>query len=222
MGETEHPNILLFEAAEGSLGILSQIARSPDAFLEVVRDAYHLCWFEDGQDVHPDAPNSPVASYDDLLSYYNQRDHGKINRFEIQEALELLLHCRILLPPPAPFRSIEHQQESLLEESDPNSKLEERFIRYLHQHRLRMPDKSQVQMSAINGLYIQPDFVYEPNVAIFVDGSVHDRPEVKADDDLKRKALRHAGWQVLVWRYDEPLEDFVRRRPDIFHPISTS
>jgi very-short-patch-repair endonuclease len=85
-----------------------------------------------------------------------------------------------------------------------------------------MPDQTQVKMSNINGLYIEADFVYEPNIAIFVDGSVHDKPEVKADDAVKRKALRNAGWQVLVWRYDQPLEDFIQKRPDIFYKVKSS
>jgi len=221
MGETEHPNILLFEAAEGSLGILSQLARDPQAFMEIVKEAYKVCWFEKGEDVHPLAPNAPVASYDDLLSYYNQRDHDKINRFDIKEALELLLHCRIVLPPKAIYQSLEHQQAVLVAESDLNSRLEQKFIHYLHQNGLRMPDQTQVMMSQVNGLYIQPDFVYEPNVAIFVDGSVHDKPDVRADDEVKRKALRNAGWQVLVWRYDEPIEAFIQKRPDIFHKVKS-
>jgi len=189
--------------------------------MEIVKEAYKVCWFEKGEDVHPLAPNAPVASYDDLLSYYNQRDHDKINRFDIKEALELLLHCRIVLPPKAIYQSLEHQQAVLVAESDPNSTLEQKFIHYLHQNGLRMPDQTQVMMSQVNGLYIQPDFVYEPNVAIFVDGSVHDKPDVRADDEVKRKALRNAGWQVLVWRYDEPIEDFIQKRPDIFHKVKS-
>ena len=221
MGETEHPNILLFEAAEGSLGILSQLARDPNAFMEIVKEAYKVCWFENGEDVHPFAPNAPVASYDDLLSYYNQRDHDKINRFDIKEALELLLHCRIVLPPKAIYQNLEHQKEVLVNESDVNSTLEQKFIQHLHKNALRMPDQTQVMMSNVNGLYIQPDFVYEPNIAIFVDGSVHDKSDVRADDEIKRKALRNAGWQVLVWRYDEPIETFVQKRPDIFHKVKS-
>ncbi len=221
MGETERPNILLFEAAEGSLGILSQIARDPDAFLNLVKEAYKVCWFDNGADVHPQAPEAPVASYDDLLSYYNQRDHDRINRFQIKEALELLLACRIVLPPKATYKNLEDQKERLVQESDKSSTLEQKFVQYLHQNGLRMPDQTQVMMSNVNGLYIQPDFVYEPNVAIFVDGSVHDKPEVKVDDENKRKALRNAGWQVLVWRYDEPIETFVQKRPDIFHKVKS-
>jgi very-short-patch-repair endonuclease len=222
MGETERPNILLFEAAEGSLGILSQIARDPQAFLKIVREAYKVSWFENGNDVHPQAPEAPVASYDDLLSYYNQRDHDKINRFHIKEALEFLMDCRIEFPPKATYRDLEHQHDALVAESDQNSTLEQKFVHFLHKQGLRMPDQTQVKMSNINGLYIEADFVYEPNIAIFVDGSVHDKPEVKADDAVKRKALRNAGWQVLVWRYDQPLEDFIQKRPDIFYKVKSS
>jgi superfamily II DNA/RNA helicase len=222
MGETERPNILLFEAAEGSLGILSQLARDPEAFPNIVKEAYKVCWFENGVDVHPQIPNAPVASYDDLLSYYNQRDHDRINRFHIKEALELLMDCHIQFPPKPVYASLDQQKEMLVQESDPNSTLEQQFIRYLHKNNIRMPDSTQTQMSGINGLYIQPDFIYEPNVAIFIDGSVHDKEDVKEADVVKRKALRNAGWQVLVWRFDEPIESFIQKRPDIFYKVKSS
>jgi very-short-patch-repair endonuclease len=59
-------------------------------------------------------------------------------------------------------------------------------------------------------------------VAIFIDGSVHDKEDVKEADVVKRKALRNAGWQVLVWRFDEPIESFIQKRPDIFYKVKSS
>lgn len=68
IGEPEAPNILIYEASEGSLGILSQFVDDIEVFHEVIKQAITLCRFDD---VNYKAP----ASYDDLLSYYNQRDH---------------------------------------------------------------------------------------------------------------------------------------------------
>ena len=64
IGDSASPNILLYEAAEGSLGILSRFVEDITAFQAVVVQAQELCRFDD-----PDYKGP--ASYDDLLSYYN-------------------------------------------------------------------------------------------------------------------------------------------------------
>ena len=86
VGDPEAPNILLYEAAEGSLGILSQFVEDINVFHEVVEQAIKLCRYDDPEYKGP-------ASYDDLLSYYNQRDHKIIDRHLIKDALEKLLIC---------------------------------------------------------------------------------------------------------------------------------
>jgi very-short-patch-repair endonuclease len=69
--------------------------------------------------------------------------------------------------------------------------------------------------------YVQPDFIYEKDRAlIFVDGGVHKKSVVKADDDKKRKAIELAGFDVLVWDYtSEQIDSFVSRRQDIFRKV---
>ena len=87
VGDASAPNILLYEAAEGSLGILSRFVEDIGAFHAVVVRAQELCRFDD-----PDYKGP--ASYDDLLSYYNQRDHQIIDRHLIQDALAKLAVCQ--------------------------------------------------------------------------------------------------------------------------------
>ena len=88
VGDPAAPNILLFEAAEGSLGILSQFVENIEVFQRVVAEAVKLCRFDDPDYKEP-------ASYDDLLSYYNQRDHKIIDRHLIEDALRKLGICSI-------------------------------------------------------------------------------------------------------------------------------
>lgn len=209
VGSPAAPNILLYEAAEGSLGILSRFADDPAVLHAVVARAKEICRYEDEN-------YKAKASYDDLLSYYNQRDHRIINRFEIREALEKLLACTIEVQSNQNYANYDEHYQSLLTAIDPNSRLERDFIEFLYERGLRLPDSAQKQTP---GVYSQPDFYYEPRIWVFVDGSVHDRPEVKADDQKKRAELLARGEELLVYTYKDDLAAIVAKRPDIFRKV---
>ena len=72
----------------------------------------------------------------------------------------------------------------------------------LYQQGIKLPDSAQELISEVN---LKPDFVYKTTkTAIFCDGSVHDHPEKKEKDRIERENLKYsAGYQVLVFRYDE-------------------
>ena len=209
VGDAESPNILIYEAAEGSLGILSRLADEPGALKAVVRRAQSICRFED-----PDY--KAKASYDDLLSYYNQRDHLVVDRFSIQDALEKLLTASVEVQSNSNYADYDAHYKSLLPFLDPNSTLERTFLDHLYHNNLRLPDTAQKQTP---GVYSQPDFYYEPRIWVFVDGSVHDRPEVAAEDRKKRGALMAQGDEVIVYRYDQNLGQLLASRPDIFRKV---
>ena len=99
---------------------------------------------------------------------------------------------------------------------DPNSTLERTFLDHLYHNNFRLPDTAQKQTP---GVYSQPDFHYEPRIWVFVDGSVHDRPEVAAEDRKKRGALMAQGDEVIVYRYDQNLGQLLASRPDIFRKV---
>jgi hypothetical protein len=209
VGNMAAPNILIYEAAEGSLGILSRFADDPGVLHRIVRQAQKICRFDD-------LDYKAKASYDDLLSYQNQRDHKTLDRFEIKDALEKLLTCSVEVQTNTDYKSYDDHYRTLLPALDPNSALERTVLDYLHEHGLRLPDSAQKQTP---GVYSQPDFFYRPDTWVFIDGSVHDKPEVKADDAKKRGELRAQGMEVLVYRYDDDLASFVASRPDIFSKV---
>ena len=71
--------------------------------------------------------------------------------------------------------------------------------------------------------YISIDFVYNTEngpTLIFCDGSVHDDETVRQGDDHKRKLLKDAGYDIIVWHYTEPIENLVARRKDIFRKVN--
>lgn len=214
MGQADNPNLFIYESAEGSLGVISQIAEKADIFREIVAKAYSICHFENGEDKHPKG-RLHHASYDDLLDYYNQYRHEEINRHEIKAALELLLASTFDIQKK---RTHEEQFNYLSNRYDESSKMEKQFLDYLRKHKLQLPDQAQKNMSEL-GCFVSADFFYEPNICIFCDGSVHDSDEIIQQDKEKRECLERHGYKVLAWHYKSPLEEFVKSHSNIFKPV---
>ena len=209
IGDPEAPNILLYEAAEGSLGILSQFVERVDAFQRVIEQAIAVCRFDDEGYKGP-------ASYDDLLSYYNQRYHKIIDRHLIQDALEKLRICNVEIQSNQSFSSYDEHYQTLLRGIDPTSSTERKFLDHLYQHGLRLPDAAQ---KTVEGIYVRPDFYYEPRIWVFCDGTPHDQPAVMEDDEAKRQAILALGHEVWVYYYKDNLAEKVAERPDIFRKV---
>ncbi len=209
IGEPTRPNMLYYEAAEGSLGVLCQIAEQAGPWRRVVEEAWKVCQFDTD-------PNASKASYDNLLDYYNRRQHPRLNRWVIKDALEKLAACTFESVNSPPYADYDDHFEKLVKQSDPNSSTEHKFLAHLHTHGLRLPDAAQKSFS---GIYVQPDYFYEPNVWIFCDGTPHDESRVREDDHSKRQAIINAGGEVVVWHYADSLEDLVKQRSDIFRRV---
>jgi len=208
MGDPENPNIFLYEASEGSLGILSQFVEDTAIFKATIKEAISLLQFD-----NPDYKDP--ASYNDLLSYYNQRDHADIDRFLIKDALEKLKVCDIEILGSGK-KSYEDQYGLLLRTMDPNSDTEKKFLSYLYKNNLKLPDSAQKR---VKGIYTQPDFFYKPDFWVYCDGTPHDKFDVQKDDKKKRDAIRNKGDQVFVYYYQDDLEKIISDRPDIFKKV---
>lgn len=213
MGDNEHPNIMFYESSEGSLGILSQLVQYPKYMKQLFKSAYEIIHYDlnTKKDKRPDLPK---ATYDDLLSYYNQTYHDQLDRHCIKDPLEYLMDCRI--EDMYGDNDRESQYQHLLNTYDKNSQIELAFIQYLYTNEYALPDRAQVNLS---DYYISADFVYQLSsgpVLIFCDGSVHDDTRQKEEDSHKRTLLRDAGFDVIEWHYKEPLTSLVKRRKDVF------
>lgn len=215
MGEEEAPNMLIYEAAEGSLGVLSQLVDNPAIYNAIMQEAYNVCFFKNGIE---ETGEVLPATYDDLLSYYNQYYHLQIDRNLVRDALRNLKESSIELLSNKSFSSYDEQYQFLQKSRDPNSSTEDKFLKLLYQKGIKLPDEAQPK---VDEMYVRPDFYYRPNVYIFCDGTPHDNPDTKMDDLKKRSALKVAGYQVLSWYYKDSLEDFILKRPDIFKSVKS-
>ena len=135
---------------------------------------------------------------------------------DIRSALETLRSCRVELSAPGSGESYEQQYQRLLRERDVNSATERKFLDYLYQRGLRLPDKAQHR---VDGIYVQPDFFCEPDVWVFCDGTPHDDPQIREKDRQKRQAIKNRGDQVWVYYYRDDLAEQIARRPDIFRKV---
>ena len=208
MGDPAEPNIFLYEAAEGSLGILSLFVKDRSKFKEVISEAIDLLQYDDQEYKEP-------ASYNDLLSYYNQRDHAIIDRFLIKDSLNKLKVCTLEILDDNK-KSYDEQYQALSRAIDPNSDTEKKFLNFLFNNCYKLPDSAQ---KTVEGIYVKPDFYYAPDFWIFCDGTPHDDPSIKADDKKKRDAIRNKGHQVFEYYYMDDLKSIISKRPDIFKKV---
>lgn len=216
MGEGATPNILIYENAEGSLGVLSRFVHEPEAYRDVVQRAYDIC-FNKPELTQDEINELSPADYSNLLNYYNQPYHQQIDIRLIYRTLKLMQEAKVELHHAGQTLSYDEQYAALEAARDHNSATEYEFLKYLHDHHLRLPDKAQPMFT--DEYYVQPDFMYGDRIVVFCDGTPHDRPEVQQDDKKKREALEDAGYAVLVWHYATPLADFIGKYPDIFTPV---
>lgn len=213
MGTTDWPNMMIYEASEGSLGVLSQLAEDVGKFQEVIKEAYSICHFENGEDLDPE--HKP-ATYQDLLSYYNQRYHQEINRHLIKEQLEKLIGCSMEVGS-SRFSSYEEQYQHIKNNIDPNSVTEVKFLDYLYHNGYKLPDEAQYNVPQI---YVKPDFFYsETKTCVFCDGTPHDENKVKEHDKEIREKLINKGYDIFVYYYKDSLEEIIKSRPDIFKKV---
>lgn len=218
VGNPESPNMLIYEASQGSLGILSVLASEPLQLRDLFTTAYRCMHFDPlTREETEIGKQLPKATYQDLLSYYNQRQHAILDRHGIKEALEVLMDCDVQKEQGGKDR--EAQMKMLLAQYDKQSSTELKFLRYLYDHCLALPDRAQVNVPEF---YVSVDFVYDTPagpVLVFCDGSVHDEQQVKDNDYHKRELLRNHGYDVIEWHYSKPLAALVAQRKDVFRKV---
>lgn len=192
-------NYLLFwEASEGGAGVLSRILENPKAFQRLADTALEISHFQ--QEGQPEQEGCARACYKCLLSYSNQFDHPLLDRYLVRTFLEQL-QTSTLQRHQEDLSRDEHYQK-LRSQIDPNSPLEADVLDELYQRGIKLPDTAQ---ELIPEAQCKPDFLYKKaKVAVFCDGSVHDRTEQRQKDQAKRDDLEYnTRYHVFVLRHDE-------------------
>jgi hypothetical protein len=194
--------MLFMESAEGGAGVLRLMQADPSALAKAAATALEICHFApDGTDRGgPQPPERQCAygCYECLLTYGNQPHHGLINRHLARDLLLRFAAGRA--QPTGQGESRTEQLARLVAGSE--TTLEQRFVTWLKERGLRLPDESQV---LVTEALAKPDFVYRlpgANVAVFVDGPVHDYPLISQRDRDAEQRLFDAGWDVVRFPHD--------------------
>jgi len=211
MGDGDWQSLVLWEAAEGGLGVLRLLIEDPAHLNNVARAALEVTHFDPvtGVDLRPQGSILPCARacYDCLLSYTNQPHHLILNRHLVRDLLIELSKSRIQITTTPRNRDAHFQW--LMEQVDERSTLEKELLEILLREGIRLPEHAQWR--PVPNIACTPDFFYEPNVSIFCDGPAHDTPTQQEVDKKLRAQLEERGYQVLVITYREPIIDQVKR-----------
>jgi hypothetical protein len=99
-----------------------------------------------------------------------------------------------------------------------DSSLERQFLQWLDDGGYRLPDRAQVTVDAARA---RPDLVFDlpsGQVAVFVDGPVHDSPHQAERDAAAQERLRDLGWSALRVRYDDDWNTHVSKYETVYGP----
>ena len=160
-----------------------------------------------------------AACYDCLMSYGNQLDHEMLDRKlpEVVGFLADLKQARVESSPTPASRG-DHLSRLLCK---CESELERQWLSFMNDLDLRLPSDAQV---LIDEAATRVDFYYAidggPEVAVYVDGPVHDMFDKKRTDAAQEEALRNMGIMTVRFRYDRDWDEVVREYSGIFGKAS--
>lgn len=214
---------LFVESAEGGAGVLRRLVDEPDALAHAARTALEVAHFapvtgEDQGRPEGSTERCERGCYDCLLSYANQYVHTLIDRHLVRD--RLLALARSWTVRSAGGRGRAEQGEWLDRVSDTD--FERSFVDWLKQHDYRLPDEGQTLVEEAGA---RPDFVYRlasGNVAVFVDGPIHDAGRQRERDSEVEADLRDLGWNVVRFRYDGDWDEVARSYPSVFGATASS
>jgi very-short-patch-repair endonuclease len=206
--------MLFTEAAEGGAGVLRQLQADPKKLAKAARTALAICHMDtDGVDTDKACAR---GCYDCLLTYGNQFHHQLIDRRLIRNLLLRLADSETLTTGQGMSRT--DQMAALSFQSD--TALEQRFLTWLKDHGYRMPDEAQTLVAEASA---KPDFVYRlagAQVAVFVDGPVHEDERIAQRDAEAEERLEDAGWDIVRVPHDADWKVIMDRHESFFGPGS--
>ncbi|GIV95664.1 MAG: RNA helicase [Herpetosiphonaceae bacterium] len=204
IGMDDLRRVMLWEAAEGGVGVLSRLVEESTALRQVAAAALEICHIDphSGDEMPKEARDCSHACYRCLLSYTNQPDHPLLKRQVVRDLLLQLVHCHVQAA-----TTERSDYESLLAEA--GSPFAREVLAHLRATGRRLPDRARV---ALADRATQPDFYYADHAACVFCADPQSLERLQA----LRYDLEDAGYRVVVLRQDEDLESQLQRWQEIF------
>jgi superfamily II DNA/RNA helicase/very-short-patch-repair endonuclease len=216
----ERNAILFYESAEGGAGVLTRLASDKTAFKKVALKALEICHFEsksgtwsNHQNLQNSDPNCEAGCYKCLLSYYNQPEHGKIDR-KNEDVLNLL--CQLTRCEGKTEKSGKPYEEQFAELMNLSvSSLEKAWLNHLKDLKYNLPDRAQLLLSEYS---TRPDFAYsKTQTLIYVDGPDHDKDQQKQLDGQITQKLEDGGFTVVRFpKEQDQWPDVIKKHTFVF------
>jgi ATP-dependent helicase YprA (DUF1998 family)/rubrerythrin len=208
---------LFTESAEGGAGVLRRLVDEPGALAKAAREALQIAHFDpdtgdDTGGTDRTGERCEKACYDCLLTFGNQLQHELIDRHLVRDLL--LRFATASASRGSGGSSRQEQIDTLLSYCE--SDLERRFVTWLAERELRLPDAAQ---ETVDEAPARPDFTYRlpaGKVAVFIDGPHHDAATVALRDQAAEENLRDLGWSVIRLRHDADWDAIAARHPSTF------
>ena len=193
--------VIIYERSEGGTGTLSAIVKSEHLVRKIAFKALEILHFTpDGKELNSES--CATACYNCICSYYNQRYHSILNRKIVKDFLLELSQFT---------DSNDSQDDTLIYQTflqQCDSELEKGFLHKLKEKKLPMPNEIHKVISHGGIPIAEADFYYEKlRLCIFIDGPVHEKDFVTADDKKKREKLKNLGYNLLIIKSDLNLEN---------------
>ena len=198
--------ILFYEAAEGGAGVLTRLASDAEALQRVARKALEIChysstsgsWTDHG-DLRDEDLTCEAGCYRCLLSYYNQPEHGEIDRRN-ETALDIL--CRLTRAARSEVENHGRADDSFDELMNASvSVLEREWLGFVKDGGYVLPDRAQPYLQTFETC---PDFAYEDKqTLVYIDGPHHEGNAQKTLDAAISSRLENAGFTVIRFKTDK-------------------
>ena len=101
--------------------------------------------------------------------------------------------------------------EALAKRCDSN--LEKKWLQFVFDKGYKLPSEAQHRIEACHTV---PDFFYAPNVAVYIDGPVHEYSDRAQRDAEQEECLEDAGFLVFRFKDWEQWQIALDSHPDIF------
>lgn len=184
--------IVLYEAVSGGAGYIRRMAAD---LPKLAGNALELFDHD---------PPCDKACYQCLLTYRNQRVHDRLDKKVIQPFLRALAAepslSPLLIAKGGGYEGAGDSPETAAEATLLRAmRKRSGFIEYDPQGQIAANDRTLVSV---------PDFLFpKSRIAVYVDGGIHDDPEVKARDERVRARAQQLGYKIVVFTNDEVMAD---------------